>query len=64
MGNDELKIFQCPLTGEICDQGGCAMWVELKRDDGSIKLCGCSFNVMAKAMTNIATCGIEVYQSD
>ena len=59
---DEYKI--CPFRSAVgckCAEERCALWFQIRRDDGTVKYEGCSFAAMSRAMTEIATTGIEVY---
>ena len=57
------KLWMCPFRGGDgkCKRDECALWQQIKRDDGSVKAEGCCLLILSQAITNIATNGLEVY---
>lgn len=56
----------CPINphgdGYCCGEK-CALWQQIRRDDGSVKTEDCCFLIMSKALVSVASTGIEVYPS-
>ena len=58
---DQEKI--CPFRGGdgLCKRERCAIWFQIKRDDGTVKYEGCSITAMSRAAAEISANGIDVY---